>query len=780
MSKRTFSFRALLPKGLSYKLFITICISLLVGVFMVIMVVNSVIAIRSNSLEMSKREAQFNTDQMVSEIDDKLENMYQYYLYSAMDEDIEWFLSNRFDYSDYNRYKQISSTLGNTALFPNYINGYIIVNFNNGKVISSRGIYELDEMINREEIEKIYEYNSKNVNWGNFIYIPEGSSMDSLDAGYRLNVDTKGLNYVLNLPMGVYSANGFILANINMDEWKRWIWNELRDLGKYIVVLDSEGAVIYSNNAAFEEECRNELSQKSSFEASRLTIDHGNYIAAGQVSTILGWKYFVAYDYGTILGDSSKLLIEFMIAILVFATISFLAVSYALYRPVERLVREVTEDDKTKVKGNELQYLVGQFENLKNDKEALNLSVIQKKEKLAEMFEMRIIRSAVSSDDEWNEYIKVLGLTEHSFYAVVAILLDLNHTDNADDEINEDAISLELAENLPETLKNRPWLPLIYDSCTLTCILASDSEDELMKDISSYYEEIKKYVIGSCGFSIQMGVSEIHTRRNHLGRAYHESVYALTKDVDSTEGEAPNPEEMNDRNCRFYIKPVATVGDDINLKKYIKELIDGLKSLDKGACYRLIDEFSENIKSVGDWTVASTYLSCVVDAILIQAVNMQIDISSICPEGLQNLQRSIVESGDIHRVRKNLKKLIIDPIFTARHALLEDHSYQMMAQIEKKLADSKGNITLNQCADELNVTPTYIWKIMKAERGKTFSEYQEEYKIEEAKRLLQTSMSVSDIATELGYTNAQNFIRFFSKGTGLTPGKYRKLMYGSV
>ena len=104
----------------------------------------------------------------------------------------------------------------------------------------------------------------------------------------------------------------------------------------------------------------------------------------------------------------------------------------------------------------------------------------------------------------------------------------------------------------------------------------------------------------------------------------------------------------------------------------------------------------------------------------------------------------------------------------------------MMAQIEKKLADSKGNISLNQCADELNVTPTYIWKIMKAERGKTFSEYQEEYKIEEAKKLLQMNKSVSEIAMELGYTNAQNFIRFFSKGTGLTPGKYRKLMYGPV
>ena len=31
------------------------------------------------------------------------------------------------------------------------------------------------------------------------------------------------------------------------------------------------------------------------------------------------------------------------------------------------------------------------------------------------------------------------------------------------------------------------------------------------------------------------------------------------------------------------------------------------------------------------------------------------------------------------------------------------------------------------------------------------------------------------VSEQLNYTNAQNFIRFFSKSTGVTPGKFRKL-----
>ena len=70
----------------------------------------------------------------------------------------------------------------------------------------------------------------------------------------------------------------------------------------------------------------------------------------------------------------------------------------------------------------------------------------------------------------------------------------------------------------------------------------------------------------------------------------------------------------------------------------------------------------------------------------------------------------------------------------------------------------------------------YIWKVLKKERGKGFTEYAEKRKIDEAKRLLlEKQLSVQDIAMTLGYANAQNFIRFFSKATGLTPGKYRKL-----
>ncbi len=780
MKNNSIQYKLTFPQKISYKLFITICISLLIGFVIVILLINSFFVVRANSQELSKRKAQVTTEHMVSEMDTTLESLRQFFLYSAMDEDVEWFLSNRFNYSDYDHYRQISSAVGSNTMFPNYVNSYVIINTINKMVISSKGIYDLDDMVNKDEVLKLYEENLTKINRGNWIYIHDGTRAASLDTGYRLTADTYGMNFILNLPIGEYTSKGFMMVNLNMDKWKETVLKDIGISGRHVTVLDQKGTVIFSNNSNFTSKCKELNSLNNNIDPQKINIDQKNYIISECTSSILGWNYYVAYDYDTIISDASKLLLEFLILISVLLALSFITIRYAIYQPVEQLIEEVSDNNNSDVKGNEFKYLAGQFKTLKNDKEELNLSINQKKEKLAELFEVRIIRSAVSSGDEWDEYIKVLNLTEYPYYALIAIILNLKDDEIMNEDINEDAICLALAENLPESLKNRAWLPLIYDSCTLTCILAANSEEELMENISSYYNEFKEYAFKSTGNNIQMGVSEVHSKHNHLGRAYHECVYALTMDMEENDSDVSQDSSASDSDCRYYIKSESATGESRDLKKYENEICNALKALDKGACYRIIDEFTDNIKLIGDWSIASVFFLSLINSILIQAIDMQVDILSLYPDGIQNLFQSIIESGDTSRVRKNLKKKLIDPIFKSRLTLLEDNTYQMMVQIEKKLADSKGNISLNQCADELNVTPTYIWKIMKAERGKTFSEYQEEYKIEEAKKLLQTDMSVSNIATELGYTNAQNFIRFFSKETGVTPGKYRKLKYGSL
>ncbi len=106
---------------------------------------------------------------------------------------------------------------------------------------------------------------------------------------------------------------------------------------------------------------------------------------------------------------------------------------------------------------------------------------------------------------------------------------------------------------------------------------------------------------------------------------------------------------------------------------------------------------------------------------------------------------------------------------------LDSKAKRIPSEVKKMIKESKGRITLTECADKLGVHHTYIWKVLKMVDDRSFQDYLEEYRLGEAKRmLLETNMTVQQIADELGYTNAQNFIRFFSKVTGVTPGKFKK------
>lgn len=85
------------------------------------------------------------------------------------------------------------------------------------------------------------------------------------------------------------------------------------------------------------------------------------------------------------------------------------------------------------------------------------------------------------------------------------------------------------------------------------------------------------------------------------------------------------------------------------------------------------------------------------------------------------------------------------------------------------------DLTIEAVASELNYSPAYLRRIFTDICGKSFSVALTTRKMEVAlKWLSETDMMVQEIAERLGYSNSQNFIRYFKAFTGETPGKYRQ------
>ena len=84
-------------------------------------------------------------------------------------------------------------------------------------------------------------------------------------------------------------------------------------------------------------------------------------------------------------------------------------------------------------------------------------------------------------------------------------------------------------------------------------------------------------------------------------------------------------------------------------------------------------------------------------------------------------------------------------------------------------------ITINELAEHLNLSVSYLSKLFKKEMGINVSEYINELKVEQAKNMLQYSdLKIIDISNYLSFSSQSHFIQVFQKITGYTPHKFRQ------
>ncbi|PKK37457.1 AraC family transcriptional regulator [Siphonobacter sp. SORGH_AS_0500] len=86
----------------------------------------------------------------------------------------------------------------------------------------------------------------------------------------------------------------------------------------------------------------------------------------------------------------------------------------------------------------------------------------------------------------------------------------------------------------------------------------------------------------------------------------------------------------------------------------------------------------------------------------------------------------------------------------------------------------KGLPTVKYLADQVNLSPNYLSDLLKKETGMNAQDRIHYYLIEEAKDLLLNSdLSISELAYKLGFAYPQYFSRLFKAKTGILPLDYR-------
>ena len=140
---------------------------------------------------------------------------------------------------------------------------------------------------------------------------------------------------------------------------------------------------------------------------------------------------------------------------------------------------------------------------------------------------------------------------------------------------------------------------------------------------------------------------------------------------------------------------------------------------------------------------------------------------------------------DEHLVKNCIELLVIECINPADKSII-DSNYPISgkgegAKIARQIYDylaqnTHRNVTLEEIADELFFSVSYVKTVFKKHAGKPIMKAFVELKIKRAKKLIKKGMRFSEVAESLAFSSSQYFSRTFKSVTGITPMDYKKTL----
>jgi two-component system, response regulator YesN len=134
------------------------------------------------------------------------------------------------------------------------------------------------------------------------------------------------------------------------------------------------------------------------------------------------------------------------------------------------------------------------------------------------------------------------------------------------------------------------------------------------------------------------------------------------------------------------------------------------------------------------------------------------------PANASNIKEALEDfDASLHRM--------VDGLLAVRHGNIKDPMEEAKTYIDSRLSEE---ISLDQVAAMIGLTPTYFSALFKKMTNETFVQYRIHRRMEKAKELLAVPhLRIADVASEVGYEDYPHFTKTFKKIVGISPSEYR-------
>lgn len=471
---------------------------------------------------------------------------------------------------------------------------------------------------------------------------------------------------------------------------------------------------------------------------------------------ILGYTYYSIVPNSDINNIQLPLLLVSIASITIFTLLTLLWAfrnTHQLSNPILKVVNLFENADEESSPESILNNLYMQTKNLIEDSSHLSVTLPFAQEKFLTDF---LNSSSYNENTESYEFLKnSLPFAKKYFCSIIVCLYPTNEFYKSFNSLEYSNITYEFFNIVKAVFKeNLDITSLPSDKETLYIIVNTDDPETSSLHISSALNKLHNLLRHDMELvELYTGIGKTYMDIQGLKQSHAEAIKSLKK--------LPTPMHISLSNSKSTINYIFNTTDETKLFS----LLIGYKC---NEAMNLIDKILAKNNNIDNRSLKQFYsqiLSIVFRAMRTKNINylsgssseseLQSDILSLPPNAIYR---------EIHILINKLQPENTNNASFDANTLIDF------------ISDNYKNsmLSLEMIAARFNLNPTYCSTLLKNTLGTNFHEYVSTLRIDEAKNLLlNSSKTIQDIYTELGFTNRQTFIRSFKKNTGTTPTEFR-------
>lgn len=587
--------------------------------------------------------------------------------------------------------------------------------------------------------------------------------------------------YVKSDSTGSGVLDSVVIINLNAEYIQKAFTQHYSSDNNSIFLLDKTGEVICDSD--FKYFCKN-ISDRD-YIASILSSDKKSgymikedegrqFLITYSASSNIPFLFVNKSDYNILLQEvhslkDSIIFVCMLIGVLCI-TVAVLA-AYNFYLPFGRLVKTVQWQLEAEFGGvkerkayNEIEYLSKAFTNIIKKSNELESSIQENVPMLKKMFLKELLQGHVSAS-EVSKKIKEYGLNIAQEKTCVIIFsidgyLSLTGIENRIELVSDKSTAEEKIRS--SFLQYNGLETVDFDEDSVALILNVKTLDEYEVGITQSIKSVQMEIYESMGITVSVAkgmlvgiLEDIHTSyANALILLKYRFIYGYNS-------------ILSNSLVKNYSKD-----SSLAIEKNRKKIIQAIKVCDENQMKLEMDEIIRLI-SEGQYD----YIRLMINQLaldIMMAVEFILTMDSDDMD-FNNIYTNLNNNDTLEAAKGWLIAYcsgIIQRIEQKKDNRQKDMLEKVIAYIEINYLHA--DISAEMLSDMVNLTPGYFGKIFNDNIGKSVNEYIIEMRMNKAKELLEkNTLSVNDIASQVGFSNQSYFTATFKKWNGITPNQYR-------